>query len=176
MREKLLERILIDKVLLHKDADAFAELYDRYVDSLYRFILLKVPRKEDAEDIASTVFLKAWDFLIRSDVSRVRHVQAFFYTMARNAVADWYRNRGSTLVVPVEEAELLAAPVGGSGDTLSIDTFHAVRQLKQEYQDIVLLRYVEGYSLLEVARIVGKQPIAVRVTLHRALKKLETLL
>ena len=71
MSGKVQERIQLYKVQVEHNPDAFALLYDKYVKQIYRFIFFKVNNKEEAEDITSDVFLKAWNYLQEKKTSRV---------------------------------------------------------------------------------------------------------
>lgn len=174
--DTLKEKHLLYRIATYQDAAAFAEIYDAYVDTMYRFVFFKVGSRPDAEDLTSEIFLKVWKYL-QEESHSVQSIRALLYTVARNAVVDLYRSRAR------EKTESLAGV-----ETLSITTdvrqeldakdevqklIRDIRLLKQEYQEVLLLRFVEELSLREVARVIGKRPTNVRVMIHRALKKLE---
>src|SRR3989339_1258798 len=80
------------------DEDAFAKIYDCYAEKIYRFIFLKVcsavEAEQIAEEITQDVFVKLWK--IGSDKQReVRNISALLFQIARFAVIDFYRSRGS---------------------------------------------------------------------------------
>lgn len=157
------------------DTAAFGELYHTYVAKIYRFILFKVQTHEEAEDLSADVFLRAWQHLYQQQRA-VRNFRAFLYQIAKNLVIDYYRQRAQR-EFPADVA------AGQAVDQRQQQLFHQaerslelaeiagiVRQLKDEYKDVVLLRYVEQLSVREIAQIIGKSPGAVRVILFRALK------
>lgn len=179
---RIQEKLLLSKVK-HKDADAFAKVYDAYSEGIYRFIYFKVPTTEIAEDITSEVFLKVWEYLTKQEGRKINHLRAFLYTTARNKVADYYRKRSLHKDVALEVAE--------TENSLNIATeelylaFHGearvtiqkyVRRLKEEYQEAVLLRFVEELSIGEIATITGKTRGSIRVTIHRGLKALREII
>ncbi|MCB0180374.1 MAG: sigma-70 family RNA polymerase sigma factor, partial [Anaerolineae bacterium] len=88
------------------DANAFAGLYDAYVDEVYRFILHRVGNKQTAEDLTSQVFLKAWDNLGRYTM-RGLPFGAWLFRIARNTVIDHYRTYKDALPL---EAEAMTKP------------------------------------------------------------------
>ncbi|MBD3251267.1 RNA polymerase sigma factor, partial [Candidatus Uhrbacteria bacterium] len=90
----LIDRYLLFRIRQQQDPQAFARLYDRYVSAIFRFVMLKVPSKSDAEDITSEVFLKCWNYL--QEHHDVKQIRALLYRIARNAIADWYRVRSLT--------------------------------------------------------------------------------
>ena len=91
----LQEKYLIFKIKHSKDPDAYAKLYDFYIDRIYRFVLFKVSRIEDAEDITTEVFLKTWQY-IRTTDKRIANLNSLLYRMARNSVIDHYRSKQRT--------------------------------------------------------------------------------
>ena len=78
---------------LRKDKQAFVEIYKLYLDDIYRFIYFKVGHREDAQDISSSVFLKAWDYISDNKVDKSKNLKALFYKIARNSVVDYYRSK-----------------------------------------------------------------------------------
>ena len=74
------------------NSEAFGQLYDAYMERIYRFVYFRVEDQQTAEDITSQVFLKAWNNLDRFQFSRTPYL-AWLYTIAHNAVIDHYRTR-----------------------------------------------------------------------------------
>ncbi|TSC77226.1 MAG: RNA polymerase sigma-70 factor, ECF subfamily [Parcubacteria group bacterium Gr01-1014_31] len=162
------------------DSAAFSELYNEYIARIYRFILFKVRTHEEAEDLSADVFLRAWQYLYQQQRS-VQSIGALLYQIARNLVIDHYRQRASQDVSL--DTDVLLDAVDHHQQRLFqqiersvelVDIANAVRQLKDEYKDVVLLRYVEELSIGEIADIVGKSKGAVRVILFRALQIIRT--
>lgn len=181
IKSSLQEKRLLYQVRTKRDPDAFAELYDKYVEPIYRFVYLKVSNKEEAEDLTSDIFLRAWDYLIREEERAVENFRALIYAIARNRIVDLYRERARRqewLVAVGESEPELATPTVKLEDqnTDLIDPLlKTIQQLKQEYQDVIHLKYIEDLSTRQIAQILGKSSTSVRVTLHRALKKLKEL-
>lgn len=158
------------------DADAFGELYNAYIGKIYRYILFKVPTHEEAEDLAADVFLRAWQHLYQQQ-RPVHSLNAFLYQVAKNIVIDFYRGRAqSGLSISTElvgeladwKQQRLFQQVEQALELANIE--RSIRQLKDEYKDVVLLRYVEELSVGEIAHILGKSRGTVRVMIYRALK------
>lgn len=177
------ETILLAKVRHQDSADAFAKLYDEYVKRVYRFVYFKVKSAEDAEDITAEVFLKAWNY-IRDREHEVKSFSGLLYRIARTTIIDWYRKVARRPEIVTIDDEDQTADIGDKGGwvkELAVQLEHkeillGLERLKHDYQEIVVLRYVEDLSIKEIADITGKSALTVRVTLHRALKKLEQLL
>ena len=72
----------------------FGELYDRYIDRIYKFIYLKTSDREIAEDITSDVFMKAMNSLSSLEVDKKDlNFKSWLYTIANNKVIDFYRTK-----------------------------------------------------------------------------------
>lgn len=179
---RLSETILLAKVRHQNSAEAFAELYDAYVKRVYRFIYFKVRSAEDAEDITAEVFLKTWHY-IREREAEIKSFSGLVYQIARTTIIDWYRRaarRPETVVLEPEEQAATLSDRNAWMRQFETAVQHkeilaALTRLKHDYQELVMLRYIEDLSIQEIADITGKTALTVRVTLHRALKKLEEL-
>lgn len=160
---------------------AFEQVYEAFLAPMYRFILFKVSHRQDAEDLSAQVFLRAWQHLYHQQ-RPVENLRAFLYQVAKNLVIDFYRQRARD-GISLEPYEAAAARVDEKQLQLFRRIEHAIelddieralRSLKDEYKEVVLLRYVEELSVKEISAIVGKSHGAVRVILFRALKLLRT--
>lgn len=181
MLSSISENILLYKLKAHKDSDAFAALYDIYVKRIYRFIYFKVSSREEAEDLTSEVFLKAWNYV--NENKEVKSFSGLLYKIARNSIVDLYRSksaRADTVLLSSLPEGIEPGDEGKKVVELNVgmeaqDLIKAIKKLKLEYQEVLTLRYVDELQIEEIAEITGKGNIAVRVTLHRALKKLKSL-
>lgn len=160
----------------HGDVGAYAELYDVYVEPIYRYILFRVPSRELAEDTTSEVFLKAWEKL--SGGNEVRNLRAYLYQIARNQIADYYR-KDHQQTLPVEAADehkISEQSVQLERQINLADIEKSLRILKPEWQEIIVLVHIEGLPLKEAAAIIGRTHGATRALLHRALNELKKLI
>jgi RNA polymerase sigma-70 factor (ECF subfamily) len=161
------------------DSSAFGLLYDRYQPMIYRFVAVKVGRREDAEDITHQVFLSAWQ-----NVAGYRDLghpfSSWLYHIARNQVIDHYRARKQDVSLDVLDIESIIGAAASQVDlSVKLDlekTIRAVRQLKADYQDVVLMRFVEDLSVRETAKAMKRSEGAVKLLQHRAIKELQKLL
>lgn len=181
MLSSISENILLYKLKAHKDPDAFAALYDIYAKRIYRFVYFKVSGREEAEDITSEVFLKAWNYI--SEEKEVKSFSGLLYKIARNCIIDLYRSKAvrhenillSSLSEGVDLGDAGREATKLNNKLEAQDLIKVIKKLKLEYQEVLTLRYVDELQIEEIAEITGKGNVAVRVTLHRALKKLKTL-
>ena len=172
------EQILVYRLYEERSAEAFGELYDRYVQPIYRYIAFKVRTTTEAEDMTAEVFLKTWEYVQRRE-KKIENFRAFLYNLARNAVVDYYRHQAKQdIVKEQEEMAQIPAPaehqisvlVELNSDMAMIE--RGLRGLKDEYREVLILRYIEDYSIVDIAAIMEKSRGAVRVNLHRAINAL----
>ena len=161
----------------------FSKIYDQYVDKIYRFVFFKVNSREVAEDITSKVFVRGWDRFKHqgqnSDTqpkSEIKNPGAYIYQVARAEIANYYREKSKFKIISAESA-VIADPKPGLEEKSGLDSdIVAVRNclasLSTDYQDVLIWRYINGYSTGKIAELMGKSKGAVRVMLHRALKEL----
>lgn len=156
----------------------FSKLFDQYIDKIYRFIFLKVSSPEIAEDLCSETFLRGWRaFKNRELEEKIDNPPAFLYQIARNLVIDHYREKGKAQIVSAEHTRIIDPRVDLKERAYLNSDFEQVRaalvNLKEDYQDVIIYRYLDDLSVPEIAKILNKSEGAVRVTLHRALKSLK---
>ncbi|MBN1584814.1 RNA polymerase sigma factor [Candidatus Uhrbacteria bacterium] len=179
MSNILKEKFLLYRIRAKNDPDAFGLVYDTYVRRIYRFIFFKVRSAEQAEDITSDTFLKAWQYL--KEKREVTHLQALLYNIARNAVIDWYRHNSCVQgTVSLDDSRLTGeAIVDGEKLLRDIDrrteaerVIEKIHGLKDEWREVMVMRYLDGLSSGEIAEALGKTTSNVRIILHRATKVL----
>jgi RNA polymerase sigma-70 factor (ECF subfamily) len=166
-----------------RDAEAFASLYDLYVDRIYKYIYYKVGNTTEAEDLTAQVFLNAWEAMGAYEWRDVPF-SAWLFRIARNLVIDYHRAQRDT--VPLEPPEgrppLIiedegARPEQALQETMMVKQLQeAIAQLTEEQQQVLILRFLEGYSTAEVAQIMGKRPGAIRGLKFRGLCALREIL
>lgn len=171
----LRDMYLASRVFAEKDAAAFEELFDKYAGKVRSFLVSRLPRTEDADDLTADVFLRSWEYLT---ASRVEKPAALFFRVARNLVADFYRRHKET--VGIEAAAEIASKedlAGATADREEADEVLAkIANLREEYAEILLMHYVSEMKPRDIASVLGKTPNGVRILLHRAKKALQEVL
>ncbi len=163
-------------VLLAKagDADAFGNLYETYLDRIYRYIYFRVTDEQTAEDLISQVFTKAWENLDRYQPSG-RPFIAWLYTIAHNTVIDHYRTRKDTVAIENTISLASDAPSPHEQAELHFEADNlraALRTLTPEQQQVVVLKFIAGMSTDEIATQLHKSAGAIRALQMRALQAL----
>jgi len=169
-------RTLEEKQLLARvnarDADAFAEVYDRYAPRLFRHAYIRIGRKEVAEDLTSRTFLKAWEYL--ADGKTVNYLTSFLYRVLQNLIIDEYRVKPREILV--EEFPDVADRHDANAQMDAIlELEHvqgAMRSLPDDMRTLLVARYFDQLSIAEIRSMTGKSSNAIYVALHRGLRAL----
>jgi RNA polymerase sigma-70 factor (ECF subfamily) len=167
--------------LKKKDKEAFIAAYDAYLDHIYRFVFFKVSSSTEAEDITSQVFLKAWNHIQKSKLRDYKTLKSLLYKIARNTVIDHYRKKSRQLETSLENQGLAQSEIDEAQDIhkqMEIATdfeniSERMKLIKDEYREVILLRYVNELSFTEIAEILSKTKGNTRVLLFRAMKALK---
>jgi RNA polymerase sigma-70 factor, ECF subfamily len=166
------------------EAEAFGLIYDRYVDTVFRFIYFRVGNRQLAEDLTSDTFLRALK-RIGSFTWQGRDLGAWLVTIARNLVADHFKSGRYRLEVTsgdVLDADREDRGPEGSPEAAVVDhitnvaLLTAVKQLNPEQQECIVLRFLHGFSVAETAQTMGKNEGAIKALQYRAVRALARLL
>jgi len=155
------------------DVEAVGRLYDALVEPIYRYVAMRLRRREDAEDVTQLVFER-----IVAALPRYRHngkpFSAWAFRIARNAVIDHQRRYR-----PIEPLGAIAEPADGMVlEALSLreeeirELRAAIRDLTPDQQEALALRYGAGLSAEEAARVMGRQAGTIRGLTFRAIEAL----
>jgi RNA polymerase sigma-70 factor (ECF subfamily) len=161
------------------ESECFGRLYDHYLPQIYRYVLLKVTNRQEAEDLTHEVFLSAWQNL-RGYRHRGFPFSSWLYNIARNRVIDFYRTRKIHTSLDnldenlVKTVSAVAQEVDFSLDWEKIKA--ALKYLTEEQRDVVVMRFVEDLSHQEIAAALNKSEGAVRLIQHRAIQSLKNIL
>lgn len=159
-------------------ADAVRSLYLNNYQSIYRYLYYRVGDTHIAEDLTSEVFLK----MIQSLPGyRLRNVpfQAWLFQIARNLAIDHHRKQSLHMNTELHEnIQETARPVDELVENkLSNELlFRTLKKLTNDQRDVILLRFIEGLSLAQVASILHKSEDAIKGLQHRGLISLRSLL
>ena len=160
------------------DASAYGDLYDRYIDQIYRYVFARVADRAEAEDMTEEVFLKSWEALIGSQPT-ITNFQAWLYRIARNLIIDHYRTKKATHSLdqipvlddpgPLPERKVL--------DSLDNDRLvRAIQLLDENLQQVIICRFINGLTHAETAQVLETNENNTRIMQYRALKKLRKFL
>jgi RNA polymerase sigma-70 factor (ECF subfamily) len=162
------------------DPAAFGALYERYVDRIYNYIYHRVGNQCEAEDLTARTFQRALHHVGRY-TDRGAPFSAWLYRIAHNLVANWYRDRSRCKTIPLDDLSLASHkhddPYRQALRSEQIDEVrHAVRELSQDRQTLLVLKHSEHLSNAEIAAVLGKTEGAIKSLYHRTLIALRHLL
>ncbi|WP_425560757.1 sigma-70 family RNA polymerase sigma factor [Luedemannella helvata] len=166
------------------DSEAFGLIYDRYLDTVFRFIYFRVGNRQLAEDLTADTFLRALK-RIGSFTWQGRDLGAWLVTIARNLVADHFKSGRYRLEVTtgdVLDADREDRGPEGSPEAAVVDhitnvaLLTAVTHLNPEQQECIVLRFLHGFSVAETAQAMGKNDGAIKALQYRAVRALHRLL
>ena len=154
--------------------EALSILYESYLQAIFQYIRYRVDSTAMAEDLTAEVFLRMVRALPNYEEKGIPF-RAWLYRIAANLLVDHYRQRQKNESTPIpEEYE--------SDDTDPINRLaeeekflrlrRAMRALPSDYQDLLILRFVEELPHGEIAKIMNKTAMALRSMQRRALKAL----
>ena len=160
------------------DRVAVSALYRQHVQAIYRYVYYRVGDASVAEDLTAEVFLRAIEGLPDFELRGVPFV-AWLYRIAHARVADHFRQQQRVETVAFNEGY----PSGGDSPLAQAelsfdleDLKSALRQLTPDQQRVIILKFMEGLSNAETAKILDKTEGAVKSLQHRALNSLQRLM
>lgn len=172
--EQAVEAQLVERA--KSDPIAFSELYERYVDRIYTYVYYRTGDPRDAEDLTARVFYRALAHMSEFNQTGAPFV-AWLYRIAHNLVANWHRDKTRHPEVPLEawqpppmqEGAPHAQAVRSETQT---NLLEAIRSLPWERQQLLILKFVDGLSNLEIGAILGRSEGAIKSLYHRTLLSL----
>lgn len=168
------------KKLNKRDHEAFSQCYDFYAPKLYRHAFYRLGSKELAEDLASEVFIRAWEFL-EDPTKKIDNLRAFLYSITNNLIIDHYRGKDRRPILIDEEIENILGDEGEWEKDLERrmefeDILKSLEKLPEGTRELLIWRYIDELDIGEIAELSDKTKNAVYVALHRALRETRTLL
>ena len=158
------------------DAEAFGQLYDHYVNGIYRFIYYRVSSTQLAEDLTSETFVRGLRAINRFSWQG-KDFGAWLTTIARNLITDHYKSSRARLeIVSDSVPESKASPPTPEDEVLTLVSnemlLEAVNDLPDEQRDCVLMRFMQGLTIAQTAAALGRSEGAVKQLQLRAVRRL----
>lgn len=169
------ERALIEQA--KEDREAFGRLYEQHLDRIYNYIFYRTGNVADAEDLTARVFFRALQHIEGFEYQGVPF-SAWLYHIARNLLANWYRDQSKRQMIPLEYVaqrqtrEGPEAAVEKEEDRQAL--LAAIRRLPADRQELLILKHVEKLPNAEIGQILGRSEGAVKALYYRTLRALES--
>ena len=164
---------LLDRAKFN-DSRALGKLCVHFYSKIYRFVYYRVNAVEDAEDITSEVCLR----VIKSIHEQKGSFYAWIFRIASNMITDYYRRRGVRSNVESAEdsiEEMADADSNQSELVEQQELRQALKRLTEDQQEVIVLKFIEGYETDEIAVLLGKSAGAIRAIQFRAITALRNL-
>jgi RNA polymerase sigma-70 factor, ECF subfamily len=156
------------------EAAAFAQLYERYLRPVRRYVLSQVADRPTAEDLTAQIFLKA--LVSASSYRGEGSYRSWIFQIARNTISTWRAERGTSEIpvedIPEEPEASETPPVLTLADLDREVVIETVNELPEAQREVVRLRYWKDLTVEEIARATRRSSGAVRQLLHRARRRL----
>lgn len=168
-----------------KQEAAYLEAFDAHSGALFRHAMFRVSNRERALDLTQDAFLKAWDYL--QGGGEVEQFKSFLYRILNNLIIDEYRRKKSSSLDEIIEKDtgdmemrLSTGSVRETEEELDddnvLETIRAcIPSLPDTYREVITMRYIDGFSPKEIARLIGASENVVSVRIHRGTHKLRAL-
>src|SRR4030042_1774601 len=155
------------------ETKAFGAIYELWAEPIYRFVYLKIRDEDVADDITAEVFLKVWKGIKTFKIKAEVKFSTWLFAIARNAVIDYYRTTKQT--IPLDNLPEIV-DLEGEGDLYpeQKQLQEALENLRPEYKQVLVLRYVEDQPIAKVAQMMKKKEGNIRALTHRALSELKS--
>ena len=159
------------------DTEAFGQVYDALVKPIYRYIYYRV-EPQIAEDLTEDTFLKVWENLKKFKQGKTPF-SAWVFRIAHNLVCDHYRKNETVFEID----ENIANPTDDLNPqyqiSVKLNQVHlrqALKKLPENYQEVLVLKYINDVDNTTIAQTIGKSEGAVRILQFRALNQLRIIL
>lgn len=161
-----------------RNAEDFTKAYDALADAIFRHCYFRVSDRERAKELMQETFIRAWNYIV--DGHTIEQPKAFLYRVAHNLIVDEYRSRrGEASLDDLREK-------GFDVGTDARDALHAkieaadilglLDKIGTKYQEVIILRYIDGLGPKEIAKVIGESENAVSVRIHRGVRQIKKLL
>ncbi len=161
-----------------KTPEDLKNLFLRYSDELYKYAYVRLGwNKEIAEDLIQDLFMKAWDK--RSDYDENKgSLRTWLYAILRNKIIDVYRQKKN--LSSLDENILNKSSEVGQTEIDALDDEILVKdslaKLNEHDKDLIIMRYMQGLSNKDIAKILNKSETNIKVSIHRAINKLRMII
>lgn len=173
---------LIRRAQTDANPAAFDGLYLLYADRIFRYLLVRTADAETAEEAAAQTFVRLIEKVNLYHIAPQDNVAIFtawLYRMAYNGMIDLLRRQKRSRHLPIDDVQLVAhgsVPEQVERRMAFEEVLQKLQLLNEQQRQVVVLRFIEEYSVADTARIMEKTEGAVKALQHRALEALRSFL
>ena|SRR3989338_2388713 len=152
---------------------AFEEFYGLYVKKIYRFIYYRINSKQEAQDLTSETFCRAWQSTAQG--GKIENLKAFIYRIAHNLIVDFYAQKQKAPLELNEELKETLPDERSLDNNIDVNldlgqVKKAISKLSDSYREVLIMRFLDELSISEISQALGKSKNNVYVLIYRALK------
>ena len=163
--------VLVDQAA-RGNFNAFGQLYEQFLDKIYRYAYYQVKDRMTAEDITEIVFMKAWK-QIASCKGHGDTFSAWLYRIAHNQIVDTLKSGKSLETIDLEDISNLDSPdLAYRLDDETAELAGMIAELPEGQRQVLILKFIEGLNNTEISRILNKSEQAIRIWQMRALTRM----
>lgn len=158
-----------------KHEDIFIQAYDEYADAIFRFCAFRIGDRERAKELMQETFTRTWTYVRQG--KHIENWQAFLYKVARNLTVNELLKRKPASLEEMQSMFGFDPTDTGESPERNAEIQMMLRELnllESDYQEVLILRYINGLQVSEIAVLLDQEPNAVSVRIHRALKELRS--
>lgn len=167
----------ISSEVLKTNNEKLTLAYEKYEEALFRYCFFRISNKEKAIDLVQETFIRTWQYLMKGNI--IDNEKSFLYTTAHHLIIDEYRKKKCVSLDSLINTNLEPAVDSLQRVCDSIDAsrvMNYVHQLPSTYSTIIIMRYVNDYSIRDIAHLMHTSENVVSVRIYRGLHKLRFLL
>lgn len=155
--------------------EQFIEAFNQYSDALFRHSYFRVSNKQIALDMVQDTFTKTWLQMTRGEI--IKSFQSYLYHVLNNLIIDYYRKKKSSSLDVLAEGGF--DPIGSGEDDIIADAERGqleklLENLSPADRDVIVMRYIDGLQVKQIAKVLQDSENNISVKLHRAVKKLKS--
>ncbi len=155
----------------------FIDAYDSFVDAIFRHIYFRLFNKDLAKDLMQETFARTWEYVSKG--YEVNNLKSFLYKVANNLIIDEYRKKRELSLDSLQQKGFDVESLDQEKivrDVENKNVLRAVAKLSRHHREVIVMRFVDGLSIKEIAEIIGASENVVSVRLNRGIKEARKLL
>ncbi len=158
---------LLWEQFIEGDMTSFQEIYETNYQRLYTFGLMYLT-PDEVEDCIQNLFLYILQH--RKSINRVKNVKAYLFVSLRNLITN--ANTSKKIVLQQIDPNLSSEHNTSSKESILTELYKFLQKLSPRENEIIHLKYFQGFKNMEIAESLGLEYQTVRNTLNNAIKKL----
>lgn len=160
-----------------KKEQEFVSLYEQYSEALFRHCYYRVFDREKAKDFAQEAFFRTWKYI--GEGKDIDNIRAFVYKTANNIIIDDSRRKKAISLDGIMEKGF--SPNSEETNALEKNFTNqelekVISSLDEKYRDVIVMKYIDGMSSKEIAKVLGETENNIYVRMHRGLEKAKEIL